>query len=197
MGGLIQQIGPVELNPERLPPFQSIVHAIIHQQLSGKAAGTILKRFQALFHETKFPSPKEVAQMDVETLRTVGLSRPKAGYIHDLARKSMDGVIPSLKQCEGMTDQELLEAFTVVKGVGRWTVEMLLIFNLGRTDVLPMHDLGVRRGFQIVYRKRKMPEPEQLERFGKCWSPHRTHAALYLWRAVDSLKEGKSQPDPK
>jgi DNA-3-methyladenine glycosylase II len=102
----------------------------------------------------------------------------------------MDGVVPSLKECDNLTDAELLERLTSIKGVGRWTVEMLLIFNLGRPDVLPVHDLGVRRGFKVAYRKRTAPTPEQLDRFGMRWSPYRSTAAWYLWQAADLLKDG-------
>jgi 3-methyladenine DNA glycosylase/8-oxoguanine DNA glycosylase len=185
MAGIIERVGPIDLAPRRLPPFQSLAQAIIHQQLSGKAAGTIQARFEALFEPGAFPAPAAVAGTDLETLRTAGLSRPKAGYLHDLARHALEGTIPSLEECDRLGDVELIERFTRVKGVGRWTVEMLLIFNLGRPDVLPVHDLGVRRGFQLAYRKRKMPEPEQLEILGRRWSPHRTLAARYLWRAAD------------
>jgi 3-methyladenine DNA glycosylase/8-oxoguanine DNA glycosylase len=121
-------------------------------------------------------------------LRSAGLSRPKAGYIHDLAQKSLEGLIPSLEDCDGMTDAEVVSRFTAVKGVGRWTAEMLLIFNLGRPDVLPVHDLGIQKGYKIAYRKRGLPEPSQLDRFGARWSPYRSTAALYLWKAADFLK---------
>ena len=190
MAAIIARIGPIDLQPRRLAPFQAIVQAIVHQQLSGKAAETILRRFTELFPDPAFPSAAAVARMDLEKLRTAGLSRPKAGYLHDLAQKTLAGVIPSLAECDRLDDAELIERFTCVKGVGRWTVEMLLIFNLGRPDVLPVLDLGVRRGFQIAYRKRQLPAPKALERFGRQWAPHRTLAARYLWRAAD-------EPDAK
>lgn len=120
----------------------------------------------------------------------MGLSRPKAGYIRDLAQKTVDGLVPTLEQCDDLTDEELIAALTAVKGVGRWTVEMLLIFNLGRPDVLPVHDLGVRKGFQFAFRKRALPESEALARFGARWAPYRTAVAWYLWRAADFLKDG-------
>ena len=129
--------------------------------------------------------------MDLDKLRSAGLSRPKARYILNIARRTKAGRVPTLVQCDAKSDLELLEILTEIKGVGRWTAEMLLIFNLGRPDVLPVHDLGVRRGFQIAYEKRKMPLPEQLERFGERWRPHRTTAALYLWRAANMLKAGE------
>lgn len=187
MAALIERVGPVKLRPRRLPPFQSLVHAIIHQQLSGQAAATILKRFQALFGSDGFPAPEAVLKESPERLRSAGLSRPKASYLLGIAQKTVDGHIPTLDACDSMTDDDLISRLTEVKGVGRWTVEMLLIFNLGRPDVLPVHDLGIRKGFQFAYRKRKLPEPEQLARFGARWAPYRTSAAWYLWRAADFL----------
>jgi|SRR5579871_2258825 len=186
MAELTKRLDPPDIKPRRLTPFQSLGRSIIYQQLNGKAAGTILGRFQALFSKAdQFPKPEEVLQMDVERLRGAGLSRPKASYMRDLAQKALDGEVPALKDCDLLTDAELIERLTRIKGIGRWTVEMLLIFNLGRPDVLPVHDLGVRRGFQIAYRKRKLPEPEQLDRYGKRWAPYRSTAAWYLWSAAD------------
>lgn len=185
MAGLIDEIGMIRLKPRRLSPFQSLAHAIIHQQLSGKAAGTILDRFTKLFPDDEFPPPADVAKSSVELLRSAGLSRPKAAYIIDLAQRCHAGLVPELRDCEEMTDAEIITTFTEIKGIGRWTAEMFLIFNLGRPDVLPIHDLGVRRGFQVAYKKRSMPTPEFLEKHGGKWAPHRTHAARYLWRAAD------------
>ncbi len=190
MANLIDRVGPLKLRPRRLPPFQALTRAIIYQQLSGKAAETIFGRFVALFGDGAFPTPQAVLKMPPECLRSAGLSRPKASYILGLARHAVDGLVPSLVACDALSDAELLDRFTQIKGIGRWTVEMLLIFNLGRPDILPVHDLGVRKGFQYAYRKRKLPAPEQLERFGTRWAPYRTAAAWYLWRAVE-LKEGE------
>jgi DNA-3-methyladenine glycosylase II len=187
MVDLMERIGPVQLCPRRLPPFQALTRAIIYQQLSGKAAGTILGRFQALFGDHTFPTPQAVLKASPESLRGAGLSRPKAGYILGLAQQAVAGQVPSLAECDHLSDAELLERLTAIKGIGRWTVEMLLIFNLGRPDVLPVHDLGVRKGFQLAYRKRQLPAPESLKRFGVRWAPYRTTAAWYLWRAADML----------
>jgi 3-methyladenine DNA glycosylase/8-oxoguanine DNA glycosylase len=185
MSVLIEKIGMIRLKPRRLSPFQSLTQAIIHQQLSGAAAGTILERFKLLFPGSDFPTPGQVARTSVDQLRTAGLSRPKAAYIIDLAKRCDAGSLPSLTDCERLHDEEIIAKLTEIKGIGRWTVEMFLIFNLGRPDVLPVHDLGVRRGFQVSHKKRKMPTPEQLAKHGTRWSPHRTHAARYLWRAAD------------
>ncbi|HVU38852.1 MAG TPA: hypothetical protein VHC95_11005, partial [Opitutales bacterium] len=170
--------------------FQSIARAIIYQQLHSKAAGTIFGRFVALFDKpgNKFPEPADVLMLPKRKLRSAGLSEAKANAVMDLARRAHAGLVPTLDQCDGLSDAQLVEVFTAIKGVGPWTVEMLLIFNLGRPDVLPHHDLGVRRGFQIAHKLRKMPSPERVARDGKKWAPHRTLAAWYLWRATDSAK---------
>jgi DNA-3-methyladenine glycosylase II len=190
MAGLMDRVGRCRLRARRLPPFQALTRAIVYQQLSGRAAGTIFNRFLALFGDGGFPSPAQLLGASLDQLRGAGLSRPKAGYILGMAQRAVDGEVPDLEACDRMTDEELVERLTAIKGVGRWTVEMLLIFNLGRPDVLPVHDLGVRKGFQLVYRKRKLPEPDQLQRFGRRWAPHRTTAAWYLWRATEFLEDG-------
>jgi DNA-3-methyladenine glycosylase II len=187
MAGLIARIGPPKLRPRRLAPFQSLVHAVIHQQLSGSAAGTILERFRALFGSDGFPTPEAIVEASPERIRGAGLSRPKVGYVLGIAQKAVEGHLPTLDHCDRMTDEEIVERLTSIKGIGRWTAEMLLIFNLGRPDVLPVHDLGVRKGFQFAYRKRKLPEPESLDEYGVRWAPYRTTAAWYLWRAADFL----------
>jgi 3-methyladenine DNA glycosylase/8-oxoguanine DNA glycosylase len=185
MSSLIAKVGPIRHQPRRLSPFESLTHAIIHQQLSGKAAGTILERFKLLFPDNEFPTPAQIAKTSPDKLRSAGLSRPKAGYIIDLAERCEAALLPSLDDCEILSDDAIIAKLTEIKGIGRWTAEMFLIFNLGRPDVLPVHDLGVRRGFQLTYRKRKMPEPERLDDYGRRWGPHRTMAARYLWRAAD------------
>ncbi|HWD18649.1 MAG TPA: DNA-3-methyladenine glycosylase 2 family protein [Verrucomicrobiae bacterium] len=186
MFGLIEKVGPIRFRARRHPLFQALSRSIIYQQLSGKAAGTILGRFEALFEGGDYPAPQLVAKASLERLRSAGLSRPKATYIIELAQHCEAGLIPSLEECDAMTDEQLIARLTEIKGIGRWTVEMLLMFNLGRPDVLPTGDLGVRRGFQIAYGKRKLPEPEHLAEHGLRWAPHRTMAARYLWRAADA-----------
>jgi DNA-3-methyladenine glycosylase II len=183
MARLIGRVGPMKLEPRRLPPFQSLVQSIIYQQLSGKAAGTILGRFQALFGQ--FPTPAQLLEIEPDQLRAAGLSRPKASYVRGVGERAAAGLLPTLITCDQLTDAELIQSLTQMKGVGRWTVEMFLMFNLGRPDVLPVYDLGVRKGFKIAYARRKLPEPEPLARFGEKWKPYRTTAAWYLWRAVD------------
>lgn len=186
MAELIGRVGPLVRAPRRLSPYQSLVQAIVYQQLNGKAAATILGRFKELSSDGKFPSPSFVAALAPEKLRGAGLSRGKARYVRALAERAADGRLPSLKEFDRMTDEQIVQVLTEIDGVGQWTAEMFLIFNLGRPDVLPVGDLGVRRGFQVAYRKRSLPDPEKLRLFGRRWAPFRTTAALYLWEAADS-----------
>ena len=186
MAKLIERVGPIDIRPRRQTPFQSLAQAIIHQQLSGKAAATIQNRFIALYPGKDFPGPEDVMTTSSEALRAVGLSRPKLSYMKDLAERAAVGGIPTLEQCDLMSDADLIENLTEIRGIGAWTVEMMLIFNLGRTDVLPIHDLGVQKGYQKSYRKRRSTSPEALAKAGKKWAPYRTFAALYLWRSLDT-----------
>jgi DNA-3-methyladenine glycosylase II len=179
----VDRIGPIKHKARRLPPFHSLIRAIIHQQLSGTAAGTILRRFQQLFPENELPTPEMVLATAPETLRSAGLSRPKLAYILDLAQKAINGVVPTPDEVDELSDEQIIEQLTQIKGVGRWTVEMMLIFDLARPDILPVHDLSIRKGFAAVFRKRKLPKPEAIWKYGEAWKPHRTTAALYLWRA--------------
>jgi len=185
LGPVIRRVGAIELKPRRLAPYESLVRAVIHQQLSGKAAATILGRFEERLGAGKFPKPEAVLAASDENLRAAGLSGQKASYLRGLARAAADGTLPTLRECGKMDDESIIETLTRLKGVGRWTVEMFLIFNLGRPDVLPALDLGVRRGFQIAHRRRQMPEPKVLARQGARWAPYRTLATLYLWKAAD------------
>lgn len=185
LGPVIRRVGAIELKPRRLAPYESLVRAVIHQQLSGKAAATILGRFEERLGAGGFPKPEAVLEASEQNLRAAGLSGQKAGYLRGVARAAADGTLPTLRECGKMDDEAIIETLTRLKGVGRWTVEMFLIFNLGRPDVLPALDLGVRRGFQIAHRRRQMPEPKVLARHGTRWAPHRTLATLYLWKAAD------------
>lgn len=164
--------------------FQSLGEAIIYQQLSGKAAGTILKRFVALFPGKSFPTPEDVLKIKVEKLRSVGLSGQKASYLKDLALKFTDGTVEP-KKFRTMTDVEIIEHVTAVKGIGEWTAHMFLMFTLARPDVLPTGDLGVQKGFKKLFKLRTLPSPERMRRLAKGWSGHRTLASMYLWRLVD------------
>jgi DNA-3-methyladenine glycosylase II len=188
MASLIEREGPLYLRPRRVSTFQSLTQAIIHQQLSGKAAGTILGRFRDLYPGKRFPSARDVLHTPPENLRQAGLSRPKITYIIDLAQRVRDRSVPGLKASQQLSDEELIHRLTAVKGIGRWTAEMLLIFNLGREDVLPVDDLGIRRGFQFAHGHHAMPTPRELSAHGILWAPFRSLAALYLWRAADTTQ---------
>ena len=190
MKRLIREHGVCALVPEmRRSPFQSLVQAVAHQQLNGTAANTILTRFKNLFSGRKFPKPEDLAKVTDEQIRACGFSLAKIKAIRDIAAKTLDGTIPSSRKIEKMSDEEIITRLTEARGVGRWTVEMLLIFQLGRPDVLPVDDFGVRNGFRIAYKKRAMPKPKDLLKFGEHWRPHGTTAAWYLWRAADAAKK--------
>jgi DNA-3-methyladenine glycosylase II len=189
MTRLIREIGACGLEPEtRRTPFQSLVQAVAHQQLNGTAANTILTRFKKIFPGRRFPKPEDLARVTDAQIRACGFSFSKIKAIRDIAAKALDGTIPSSRQIARLNDEEIIARLTEARGVGRWTVEMLLIFQLGRPDVLPVDDFGVRNGFRLAYKKRAMPKPKALLAFGKKWRPHATTAAWYLWRAADAAK---------
>lgn len=175
----------------RRSPFQSLVMAVAHQQLNGTAANTILARFKKLFPGKKFPRPEDLAGVTDQQIRAAGFSFAKIKAIRDIAEKTLSGVVPSPREIAHLSDDEIVSRLTQVRGVGRWTVEMLLIFQLGRHDVLPAQDFGVRTGFRHAYKKRKLPEPKEILAHGELWRPHRTVASWYLWCAADALKKKK------
>jgi DNA-3-methyladenine glycosylase II len=189
---LIREHGQCDLVPElRRSPFQSLVMAVAHQQLNGTAANTILSRFKKLFPGKKFPRPKDLARVTDEQIRACGFSYAKIKAIRDIAGKTLSGIVPTTRKISLLTDDEIVERLTAVRGIGRWTVEMLLIFQLGRHDVLPAADFGVRTGFRHAYKKREMPTIKQLLAHGEIWRPHRTTAAWYLWCVADAMKKKK------
>jgi DNA-3-methyladenine glycosylase II len=189
---LIREHGKCSLKPEkRRSPFQSLVQAVAHQQLNGTAANTILTRFKNLFPGRKFPKPADLVKVTDAQIRVCGFSFAKIRAIRDIAEKTLSGVIPSSRQIVKLSDDEIITRLTEVRGVGRWTVEMLLIFQLGRENVLPADDFGVRTGFRVAYKKRAMPKPKALLAHGKRWWPHATTATWYLWRAADAAKKKK------
>lgn len=169
--------------------FQSLAEAIIYQQLSSKAADTILKRFIALFPQKKFPTPDDVLKIKTEKLRTAGLSGQKASYLKDLAGKFKDGTI-NPKLFKRMDDAEIIEHVVAVKGIGEWTAQIFLMFALHRPDVLPTGDLGIQKGFQRLFKLRAKPNQKQMEKLARPWAGHRTLACMYLWRLMD---EGEVQ----
>ena len=161
------------------------MHAIIYQQLSGKAAATIHGRLLALFPDGDGLAPQPLLDAPDDLLRGAGLSRAKVAAVRDLAAKTLDGTVPPLDILKTLDDEAIIQRLTAVRGVGRWTAEMLLIFRLGRPDVLPIHDLGVRRGFQRTYGLDVLPPPKALHAHGERWRPYRSVASWYLWRAAD------------
>jgi 3-methyladenine DNA glycosylase/8-oxoguanine DNA glycosylase len=166
-------------------PFDALAESIAYQQLSGKAAATIFGRVRALYPKRKWLDPEQLLATPDETLRAAGLSRAKTAALKDLAAKTIDGTVPSGRALIHMTDDEIITRLTTVRGIGRWTVEMLLLFDLGRPDVWPVDDYGVRKGFAKTFGRRQLPTPKQLMKFGEKWRPYRSVAAWYFWRALD------------
>jgi DNA-3-methyladenine glycosylase II len=185
---LIKKVGPCTLKPKRRQPFEALVSAVTHQQLNGVAARTILNRVIALYPGKRFPTPADLLATPDERLRAAGLSRAKTAALKDLADQTISGVVPSLRAVGRLEDAEIIERITAVRGVGPWTVEMLLMFTLGRPDVLPAADYGVRKGFAVTYGLAELPTPKELLAHGERWRPHRTTAAWYLWRALELPK---------
>ena len=190
MQQLIREVGPCTLKPEtRRPPFQSLVQAVAHQQLNGTAANTILTRFKKLFSGRRFPRPEDLIRVTDAEIRMCGFSFAKIAAIRDIAAKTLDGTVPPSRRIARLSDDEIVARLTEARGVGRWTVEMLLIFQLGRPDILPADDFGVRMGFRLAYKKRNLPTAKEVLAHGERWRPHRTTAAWYLWRAADRAKK--------
>jgi DNA-3-methyladenine glycosylase II len=191
MRRLIREVGPFTLTPRsKRSPFESLARAIAYQQLHDKAAESILRRFVALFPTKRFPQPKDLLAMNEKAIRGAGFSQAKVAALRDLAAKTLDGTVPTGAMVRKLDDEAIIERLVAVRGIGRWTVEMLLIFQLGRPDVLPVDDFGVRNGFRIAYGRRSMPMPKEVRRYGERWKPYRTAAAWYLWRAADRAKTG-------
>lgn len=193
MRRLIRVHGPCTLTPEKAhTPFQALVRAVAHQQLNGTAAETILRRFRALFPGKKFPSAADLAGVSDEALRGAGFSWAKIKSLRDIAARTLDGTIPSLRAIRKMTDIEIIERLVQVRGVGRWTVEMMLIFKLGRPDVFPSDDFGIRDGFRVAYGLDEMPKPKEILAHAERWRPHATTAAWYFWQAANAAKAQKA-----
>jgi DNA-3-methyladenine glycosylase II len=166
-------------------PYEVLLESIAYQSISGKAAATIFGRIKALGSGGRAPAPQEMLRLRKSVLRKAGLSGAKVAAMKDLARKTLDGVVPSHDEVVKLSDEELVERLTAVRGIGAWTVEMFLIFRLGRPDVLPIHDLGVKKGWSVTYGKKHMPKPKELLAFGERWRPYRTVASWYMWRAFE------------
>ena len=170
-----------------LRPFDALAESIAYQQLSGKAAATIWARVRALYPRRKWLDPEQVLATPDEQLRAAGLSRNKTVALKDLAAKTLEGIVPPGPKLAQMSDEEIIERLTAVRGIGRWTVEMLLLFELGRPDVWPVTDLGVQKGYAKTFGKRTLPTPKQLGKIGEKWRPYRSAAAWYFWRACDTV----------
>src|SRR5689334_24823786 len=186
LAGVIDRVGPCRLEPRREGThFDALVRSIVYQQLSGKAASTILGRVHDLYGG-RSPAPAELLATADETLRAAGLSRQKLSYLKDLAAKVESGVVPiAADSIDHLADDEIIERLVQVKGIGRWTVHMFLIFRLGRPDVLPELDLGIQNAIRRAYRLRKQPGPKDVQRIGKSWTPHASVASWYLWRSLE------------
>ena len=203
---LIEETVPFALKEDEIEsPYEALLEAITHQSISGKAAATIFARIKALGSNGKVPTPHEILKLRKPALRKAGLSNAKILSFKDLAQKTLDGVVPSLEDARQLSDEDLVERLTSVRGIGAWTVEMFLIFRLGRPDVLPIHDLGVKKGWSITYNKKHMPAPKQLLAFGERWRPYRTVASWYMWRAchqagpaaMRKIRPAKAKPKPR
>jgi DNA-3-methyladenine glycosylase II len=183
---LIEKSGEFRLEIEEAQtPYEALLEAITYQSISGKAAATIFARIRALGANGRCPTPEEILRVRKQTLRKAGLSAAKIAAVRDLARKTIEGIVPSLEDAQKMPDQALVDRLISVRGIGAWTVEMFLIFRLGRPDVLPIHDYGVQKGFMLTYRRKTIPKPRELAKFGERWRPYRTVASWYMWRAIE------------
>ncbi len=200
---LIAKCPPCGIKPNYLQNvFEALMESIVYQQLSGKAAATILNRVKALFFapdtptvDTRhgkalpFPTPEQLLAAPDELLRSAGLSGAKTRAVKDLAAKTIDGTVPDVKAIRKMKDDDIIAHLTQVRGIGRWTVEMILLFNLYRPDVWPVDDLGVRKGYMLLHGLDEMPKPKELMALGEIYKPHRSVAAWYMWRAIEQIRE--------
>ncbi len=183
---LIDEAPPFQLRSEEVEsPYEALLESIAYQSISGRAAATIFGRVKALSGNGSAPTPDEMLKLRTPVLRKAGLSLAKTLAMKDLARKTLAGVVPTFAQAHRMSDDELIERLVSVRGIGVWSVEMFLIFRLGRPDVLPIHDLGVKKGWAVTYGKTHIPTPKELLLFGERWRPYRTVASWYMWRAFE------------
>ena len=187
LGTVIKQVGPCRMGDiPAAPPFVALAESIASQQLSVKAADTIFNRFRDLFPPDRIPDPARLVTMDADTIRAVGFSRPKVGFLKGLAEQIVDGRLP-LDTLHAMSDAEAMVVLTSVKGVGQWTAEIFLMFRLGRMDVFPADDLGLIKAVQKVYGLRKRPSRERALKLAEAWRPYRSVAAWYLWRSLSII----------
>jgi 3-methyladenine DNA glycosylase/8-oxoguanine DNA glycosylase len=187
LGRIIDVIGPFKLELQKTPStFGALCEAIVYQQLNPRAASTIFGRVVALFPESNgFLEPENILSTPDASLRAAGLSGAKLLSLQDLARRTLEGTVPTLRQAARMDDEEIIRRLVEVRGIGRWTAQMFLMFRLGRPDVLPVDDFGIRKGFAIAFKTREPPTKEEIERRGKRWTPYRSVASWYLWRMAE------------
>jgi DNA-3-methyladenine glycosylase II len=186
---LLKRVGPCGLQPAQREPYEALVRAIAHQQVHGRAAEAMLGRLLALdAGPATFPTPRFVLGLPAEALRGCGFSGSKVAAIRDIAEKAVGGLVPTLEEAARLSDAALIERLVAIRGVGRWTVEMLLMFTLGRPDILPVDDFGVREGWRVLTKAEVQPKPKELAAIGAAWAPWRSVAAWYLWRAADEAK---------
>ena len=171
----------------RQNPFEALSESIVYQQLHGRAAAAIFARMVRLFHPRRFPRPEDLLEVPDERLRSAGLSRGKIAAIRDLAAKTIDGTVPRMRDLKLLSDDEIVERLSAVRGIGRWTAEMFLLFQLRRLDVWPVDDFGVRKGYAAVHHLGKPPTPRELRELGDVYRPWRTVAAWYCWRAAETV----------
>lgn len=187
---IIAQVGPCGLQPKaQREPYEGLIRSIAYQQLHARAAEAIFGRFLALYPNETFPSAASILATDEQLIRGCGFSGSKVATICGIAEKMLDGTIPTRDAAMALSDDELIKRLVVLRGVGRWTVEMLLIFTLERPDVLPVDDFGVREGWRLLKALDKQPTPKELARIGEAWSPYRSTATWYLWRTVELLRK--------
>jgi DNA-3-methyladenine glycosylase II len=189
LAAAIDVIGPCTLKCRRGSPYEALLSAIAHQQVHGKAAAAVLGRLRALYPDDRYPTPDELLATPDDALRGVGLSRSKLLAMKDVAARTLDGTVPDRRRIARLADEAIIARLVAVRGVGRWTAEMVLMFTLGRPDVLPVGDFGIRYGFKLLYGKRTEPKPDWLARYGARWAPHRTTASWYLWRYLEYARE--------
>ena len=186
LGRHIDSVGPFTLKVDEASDlYEALAQSIVYQQLNGKAAATIFGRVAAL-GKNGFPTPRELLALDDKRLRGAGLSQAKMLAVKDLALHQHKGLLPSIDEARARADDALIDQLTAVRGIGPWSVHMLLIFRLGREDVMPATDYGVRQGFQKVFRTKALPSPKQIEQRAERWRPYRSIASWYLWRALDA-----------
>lgn len=186
VGALIEQHGPFTPRPSG-DPYGQLVRSILFQQLAGAAASTIQRRLYAIFgEETRTPLPDELLSLEDDQYRSAGVSRQKAGYLRSVAEHVSDGSL-DFEQIEALDDEAVIERLTAIRGVGEWTAHMFLMFQLGRPDILPVGDLGVRNGMQVAYGLKESPTPARATEIGAPWAPYRSVASWYMWRAVETV----------